>query len=162
MQALSSHPHPSWLWFCTRRNFFLNFANAKAAATGFEPETRGDLSSLSDPRVLPIAPPRPSCWRFLFWFILDECFHAVVDFCLVKDLLVVSTLGRCGTSRPLRVYRRRPWWAPPPSARRRRRTPRHGNELRKLRLRSWEFAYWVTDSVKGLSLHFDFQKGSTD
>ena len=55
MQALSSHPHPSWLWFCTRRNFFLKFANAKVAATGFEPETRGDLSSLSNSRALTIA-----------------------------------------------------------------------------------------------------------
>ena len=26
----------------------------------FEPETRGDLLSLSDPHVLPIAPPRPT------------------------------------------------------------------------------------------------------
>ena len=42
--------------FCNRRKAnFLKFANAKAAATGFEPETRGDLSSLSHSRALAIA-----------------------------------------------------------------------------------------------------------
>ena len=42
--------------FCNRRKAnFLKFANAKAAATGFEPETRGDLSSLSNSRALAIA-----------------------------------------------------------------------------------------------------------
>merc|ERR1711956_20441 len=34
---------PLWYDFCNRRKAnFLKFANAKAAATGFEPETRGD------------------------------------------------------------------------------------------------------------------------
>jgi hypothetical protein len=68
MQALSSHPHPSWLWVWLdrRKANFLNFANAKVAATGFEPETRGDRSSLSDPRVLPIAPPRPTFSQILW------------------------------------------------------------------------------------------------
>ena len=47
---------PLWYDFCNRRKAnFLKFANAKAAATGFEPETRGDLSSLSNSRALAIA-----------------------------------------------------------------------------------------------------------
>ena len=52
---------------CARRNFFLNFANAKAAATGFERETRGDLSSLSNSSSLtkrPL-PPRPTSVQIL-------------------------------------------------------------------------------------------------
>ena len=48
-----------------RKSLFLNFANAKAAAPGFECETRGDLLSLSFV-VAPqrASPPRPT-WSLL-------------------------------------------------------------------------------------------------
>ena len=39
---------------------FSNLQMQRVAVTGFEPETRRDLSSLSDPRVLPIALRRPT------------------------------------------------------------------------------------------------------
>ena len=55
---------------CSRRkSLFLNFAeNAKVAATGFERETRGDLSSLSNlsSRTKQSRPPRPTFYPRTF------------------------------------------------------------------------------------------------
>ena len=56
---------------CSRRkSLFLNFAeNAKVAATGFERETRGDLSSLSNSslRTKRSRPPRPTSKLLRYW-----------------------------------------------------------------------------------------------
>ena len=63
---------------CSRRkSLFLKFANAKAAATGFERKTRGDLSSLSNLllRTKRSRPPQPTLKKVISTKVLP------VDYC---------------------------------------------------------------------------------